>query len=390
MSEHAQPQRAKTLAFSFDGTGNEPADAQGFTKDESISNILKLHIFMGGGLQGPAVTSTPAGNPQRTFYYSGIGTRLRSRFASLVNMMVAPRWGDARRILNAAQEDFIRAYESGDRVLVFGFSRGAALARKFVCGLLEAGLCDEIAFLGVFDTVAALDGVHRKGEDVRTDVVFENGSLHQGVQRAVHLLALDETRIPFTPTQINKDRNDPERILEAWFPGVHSDVGGGYWLDGLSDIALEFMMHECKKTLGEDVRIDAGTRASLQSLLKNKGDALPGIDVDDLLVHPMVHGALHAHSGLMVKVGKEAPRQVCVRVADRPSRDPEDTPIVHHSVGTRFSHVSGYRPHSLRGLRFRLLLPDGRVSQDVVAGIAGLLQREPPNSNEYPSEPPMP
>jgi len=47
-------------------------------------------------------TSTPAGNPQRTFYYSGIGTRLNSRLASLLNMMVAPRFGDARRILKAA------------------------------------------------------------------------------------------------------------------------------------------------------------------------------------------------------------------------------------------------------------------------------------------------
>ena len=366
---------AKTLAFSFDGTGNEPSDAQGFTRDESISNVLKLHILMGGDLDGASVSSTPAGNPQRTFYYSGIGTRLKSRLASLVNMMVAPRFGDARRILDAARSDLVEAYAPGDRVLVFGFSRGAALARKFVCQMLEAGLCEEVAFLGVFDTVAALDGVHRKGERVRTDVVFENGTLHKGVRRAVHLLALDETRIPFTPTQINKDPSDPQRILEAWFPGVHSDVGGGYWLDGLSDIALEFMMSECQRVLGAHVQIDAGTRESLGLLLQHRGNALPGIEVDDLLVHPMVHGALHAHSGLMVKVGKEAPRRVCVRSGDRPSGDPGDTPIVHHSVGERFSQVSGYRPNALRGLRFRLLMPDGRVSREVIEGISGLLER---------------
>ena len=34
----------KTLVFSFDGTGNEPSDADEFQEDESISNILKLHI----------------------------------------------------------------------------------------------------------------------------------------------------------------------------------------------------------------------------------------------------------------------------------------------------------------------------------------------------------
>jgi len=378
----------KTLAFSFDGTGNEPADAEGFIKDESISNVLKLHILMGGSLEGSASTSTPAGNPQHTFYYSGIGTRLKSRLVSLFNMMVAPRFGDARRILSAARSDFLNAYERGDQVLVFGFSRGAALARKFVCQILEEDLSDEVTFLGVFDTVAALGGVHRKGERVRTDVVFENGSLHEGVQRAVHLLALDETRIPFTPTQINKDQDNPERILEAWFPGVHSDVGGGYWLDGLSDIALAFMISECQRALGTDVRIDAGTRESLQALLRNRGNALPGIEVDDLLVHPMVHGALHSHSGLMVKVGKEAPRQVCVRIDDHPSSDPSDAPVVHHSVGARFAQVSGYRPNALRGLRFRLLLPDGSVSDNPIDGIAGLLENEPPAQN--PSAMPMP
>ncbi len=328
----------KTLAFSFDGTGNEPADAEGFIKDESISNVLKLHILMGGGLEGSASTSTPAGNPQHTFYYSGIGTRLKSRLVSLLNMMVAPRFGDARRILSAARSDFLNAYERGDQVLVFGFSRGAALARKFVCQILEEDLSDEVTFLGVFDTVAALGGVHRKGERVRTDVVFENGSLHEGVRRAVHLLALDETRIPFTPTQINKDQDNPERILEAWLP--------------------------------------------------NRGNALPGIEVDDLLVHPMVHGALHSHSGLMVKVGKEAPRKVCVRIDDHPSSDPLDAPIVHHSVGARFAQVSGYRPNALRGLRFRLLLPDGSVSDNPIDGIAGLLENEPPAQN--PSAMPMP
>jgi len=169
---------------------------------------------------------------------------------------------------------------------------------------------------------------------------------------------------------------NPQRILEAWFPGVHSDVGGGYWLDGLSDIALAFMMRECRRALGPDVRMDTGTLESLRALLHNRSDALPGIEVDDLLVHPMVHGALHSHSGIMVKVGKEAPRQVCVRIDDHPSSDPSDAPIVHHSVDERFARVSGYRPNALRGLRFRLLLPDGSVSDTPIDGIAGLLENE--------------
>ena len=379
-SEHHQ-----NLVICFDGTGNEPSDAGRFTEDESISNVLKLHILTGGGLTGDCPgTTTPAGNPQRTFYYSGIGTagkrevstwlgKLYARGRNLVNMAVAPRWGDAGRILTLAREEFQKSYRGGDRVLVFGFSRGAALARKFTSELLDAGECEEIAFLGVFDTVAALGGVHRSGERISTDVVFENGTLHGNIRRAVHLLSLDETRVPFTPMQMNKDVEHPGRILEVWFPGAHSDVGGGYWLDGLSDIALQFMIAECKKALGDDIRIHDADQSSLHELLEAEGDRMPGIEVDDLLLHPMIHGALHTHAGLMTRVGKERPRQVCVSDNDAPSDDPNDLPIVHHSVGQRFNKVSGYRPHALRGLRFKQLLPDGSVSDEPIHGIGGLL-----------------
>ncbi|NQY89612.1 MAG: DUF2235 domain-containing protein [Colwellia sp.] len=34
------------------------------------------------------------------------------------------------------------------------------------------------------------------------------------------------------------------RVTEVWFAGAHSDVGGGFWHDGLSDIALKFMIDE--------------------------------------------------------------------------------------------------------------------------------------------------
>ncbi len=74
MTETKQP--ARTLVFSFDGTGNEPSDAGKFTEDESISNVLKLHILMGGGINADNTnTKTPNGEKQITYYYNGIGTR---------------------------------------------------------------------------------------------------------------------------------------------------------------------------------------------------------------------------------------------------------------------------------------------------------------------------
>ena len=244
---------ARTLVFSFDGTGNEPNDAESFEHDESISNVLKLHVLMGGGLElDRTPTKTPNNQEQLTFYYNGIGTRengediplvgrLVSKVSGFVNAALAPRWGDARRILNEAMNDLIETNPTkDDRIVLFGFSRGAALARKF----------------GVFDTVAAMDGIHRRGEEISSDVVFENGSVHERVLQAVHILSLDEDRIAFEPTQMNiQSVQEKRRIEEIWFPGVHSDIGGGYWHDGLSDNALEYMIARCKYYLKGNIRI---------------------------------------------------------------------------------------------------------------------------------------
>ncbi|MCY3842035.1 MAG: DUF2235 domain-containing protein, partial [Acidobacteria bacterium] len=249
----------KTLVFSFDGTGNEPSQANEFKQDESITNVLKLHVMMGGCMEaGKSAVETAAGNGQKTYYYNGIGTReggfaipLVGRVRSWINMAMAPTFGDARRILNEAEEDFeASGYETGDRIVVFGFSRGAAVARKFVSEILADDEECEVAFLGVYDTVAAMNGIHRRGEAISSDVLFENGTLNERVRRAVHLVALDEERVAFTPTLVNRDPAGGDRILEVWMPGIHSDVGGGYWMDGLADLSLSLMIGECRKALG--------------------------------------------------------------------------------------------------------------------------------------------
>jgi hypothetical protein len=62
------------------------------------------------------------------------------------------------------------------------------------------------------------------------------------VRRAVHCVCLDETREPFVPTLMNWEAAHPERIEEVWFPGVHSDIGGGYAEDVLGHLSLRFMV----------------------------------------------------------------------------------------------------------------------------------------------------
>ena len=375
-----EPSKPKTIVFNFDGTGNEPSDAGEFLEDESITNVLKLHLLLGGGMGEDGAVLGDGEGRQLAFYYNGIGTREAGRsvpwlgrVVSFVNMAFAPTWGDAKRILREAGRDFEKAYNNGDQVAVFGYSRGAALARKFVSQLLKDEKCGGVAFLGVFDTVAAMNGVQRPGEDVATDVLFENGTLHQGVERAVHLVALDEDRALFRPTLINSDAKNPHRITELWFPGVHGDVGGGYWHDGLCDGALKFMIHQCRHTLGEGVSIcpagDSQKVADLLNRLKARDEELADIDVDDLICRPLIDGPTHEHSGAMVKVGGRARRHVRVNQNDEPS---QNLPLVHRSVLERFQKVPGYRPPAMRGLAFNLWGENGY--REEVQGITGLSQ----------------
>ncbi len=98
--------------------------------------------------------------------------------------------------------------------------------------------------------------------------------------------------------------------------------------------------------------------------------------VDDLFIHPMVHGTLHVHSGFRRRAMQETPRHPCVHINDAVSRNANDLPVLHHSVAERFRQVSGYRPHALRNLKFRLLLANGEITQEPVCGIGGLLKMD--------------
>ena len=318
----------------------------------------------------------------RAFYYNGIGTRderrsipVLGRIISSINMAFAPTRGDAAKILKEATRDFKDSYrrDRGDRVVLFGYSRGAALARKFAGILLRDGLCDHVYFLGVFDTVAALNGIQRPSDDVATDVLFENGTLHKGIQRAVHILALDEDRTLFAPTLINKDEDRPERITEVWFPGVHGDVGGGYWHDGLSDVTLRFMIDQCERAMDEGDISFRATDEDIRSLLEDlEGEEeLRGIHLDDVAIRPLIDGPLHRHSGPLVEWGGRRPRKVRVNRNDQAS---DELPCVHVSVLKRFRDVMDYRPAALRGLRYRLVDASGTAYQGEVCEVCGIAE----------------
>jgi len=138
-------------------------------------------------------------------------------------------------------------------ISVFGFSRGATEARAFtnwlraLCeldgrlsnrpGRLTLGGFDvEFDFLGLFDTVASVGVANTLGNMPVARWIDGHGgwadaedSLRiKGGTRCVHLVAAHEIRRSFPVDSIAVGNSWPDNSEEIVFPGVHSDVGGGY------------------------------------------------------------------------------------------------------------------------------------------------------------------
>lgn len=346
----------KKIIFNFDGTCNDPEDAGDFFEDSSISNVLKLHAFFGGKLR-PLNEQNSKTTEQHSFYYSGVGTRGNWLWQK-INAMIAPPYGDMEDIIEQAENDLKKYCNDDDKIYIFGFSRGAAIARMFAahCGR-------KVEFLGVFDTVAATRGSLDLNPDTypASGIVFENGTMGSHINKAVHLISVDEKRLAFQPTLFNKD----DRITEVWFSGVHSDIGGSYWFDGLSDITLKFMLDSVRN----DLQILTSDQIDYDDL-KIKG-AQDCICWDDLNIKPLSNGVLHEQKRNGLKAKTLSPRLVRVNKKDQPSL--EDTPIIHHSVCDRFEKVTSYRPYALRDKKFFVMKIDGTIDEDPeFVGVSGL------------------
>ena len=105
-----------------------------------------------------------------------------------------------------------------------------------------------IEMIGVWDTVGAL-GIpisflkNKSGELFN----FHDTTLSPEVKYAYHAVATDEKRASFEPTLWQETPETENRIKQVWFPGVHSDVGGGYPERHHSDVALKWMVDQAKK-----------------------------------------------------------------------------------------------------------------------------------------------
>jgi uncharacterized protein (DUF2235 family) len=116
------------------------------------------------------------------------------------------------------------------RVFVFGFSRGALIARHFSAWLEKLDV--KVAYMGLWDTVDATLGI---------DV---SETCPANVDSARHAVSRDEKRrfygyVPLLPA---KEPGARQKVEELVFPGYHSDVGG-YYEDNhvIADAALEWV-----------------------------------------------------------------------------------------------------------------------------------------------------
>jgi hypothetical protein len=101
-----------------------------------------------------------------------------------------------------------------------------------------------IAFIGVWDTVDAV-GLPLPISDWFNSTIhqfkFPTRDLSDRVELAVHALAVDDERSAFTPVLWAADG---DRVEQVWFAGVHSNVGGGYPKQGMSLVALEWLLQK--------------------------------------------------------------------------------------------------------------------------------------------------
>jgi len=257
----------KNIVVCMDGTG------QGFGGGSYPTNVAKLYSMV-----------EDRGQKQIAFYDSGVGARRLDLRGKVMGTGLSQK-------LCRAYEFILERFVSGDRIYLFGFSRGAAtvaLLAEFLhlFGVLPVGhrelipkaysifdikhperrfrearsfvsrhhtMWCQVPFLGVWDTVLArglpiqyIDQLPRLIGLVDLGYKHYRPDVPECVSSCCHALAIDDERRIFHP-RIWSSRILPNQSLkQVWFSGMHTDVGGGYKSSALSDTSLEWMMKNAK------------------------------------------------------------------------------------------------------------------------------------------------
>lgn len=219
----------------FDGTGNNRNEdrekkklsniAKLFDAHKDVPETIKAAYIPGVGTPYPEIGDR--GGVTGMAFGSGADKRIKKALELLDEEIAKVPAQQKIRLIN---------------ITVFGFSRGAAQARAFIREL--AAQCEEkdggwqykslplrVAFSGLFDTVCSAYG------NAASAATSWNGGhnnwaedmkLPPMVEQSVHMIAAHEARRRFPLDSTRIDASYPDNTIEIWYPGVHSDVGGGY------------------------------------------------------------------------------------------------------------------------------------------------------------------
>jgi hypothetical protein len=209
----------------------------------------------------------------------------------------------------------------------------------------------------VWDTVDAVGAPFHIADLINATVYafkFPDRKLHRLVKRACHALALDDERHSFHPLvwdETEEPDATPRRIEQVWFAGAHSNVGGGYPKQGVSLVALEWMIRRAEES---DLRFVAADGAGWAA----------HANVDDKVYDP------RAGLGIFYRWKPRDVASLC-----ETNRVP---PVVHVSAIERIAHgTEDYAPGNIPMDAQIAITPTGSESEDRVARLrAEGLRRE--------------
>ncbi len=272
----------KNIVICIDGTENQI--------EINISNVLKVYRV------------ARQTSKQVVYYDQGIGTiGLQNTWKSAEQERI--RFKDSafgqsldQKVIGA-YEFLVSHYEDGDKIYLFGFSRGAYAVRAlagmiYLVGLLkpdqvnlsgsaytaykDASLNDDeaeawnfkriskartigIEFLGIWDTVSSVFRPDNENPWGYTRQKLKYTENSPAVKIVRHAMAIDERRRMFRVERWLREweyKSNPhsqgerreQDVKEVWFAGSHSDVGGGYERENsaLSQIPFLWMVKEAE------------------------------------------------------------------------------------------------------------------------------------------------
>jgi hypothetical protein len=264
----AKARAGRRLIVCCDGTWNWP-DRR---RETNVVRLVRLLASEHRRADGSVI-------PQISHYHLGVGT------GNIIDRIFGGGIGiGLSASVKSCYGFLVDNYVEGDEIFLFGFSRGAYVARS-VAGLVGcAGILQkqemqhfidvwdwytedrrrrnindleklaparhrtvDIEGIGVWDTVGAL-GIPGTRFCAKS-FAFHETALGPGVRHAFQALAMDERRGNFQAAvwTLNKHPRSGQVLEQAWFPGAHSNIGGGYEQHGLSDTTLLWMLSRILK-----------------------------------------------------------------------------------------------------------------------------------------------